>query len=664
MSHSQEYLQRGHARARTARIVFVILCVAVVFWILTIVVGATQVFAHMLDARDDLLVASGEASAFLFDSATVSLEQAETSFVAAERFLPVLGSVSWLPVLGSKVESLRDVIRSGHDVVKTLQPLFDLGSDLVQLSGLSTEYLAKMQEGLVPTVTFGDLSTETKRAILQRLSASADDLDLLSAQIEIVQAELTLITQDTQIGPLLSLVDPLRIELQEVGSELKLVGVLARLLPSFAGLDKDATTLLLFLNNNELRPSGGFIGSYGVLKMSGGEISELETADVYALDDAAQKQITRTAPSPLQRYNDTSSWFFRDSNWSPDFAVSSMAAIELFLEEVGFLEDSSLIPMTTQVDNVIGFTPTYASNLLKITGPIIVGGQTFTSENVAETLEYQVEYGYVVKGLPRSQRKEILADLVREMKTRLYALPPESWQEVLEVTRQALQEKQLLLYSTQDDVQGMIASVGWGGSVDSKTVDTLMVVDANLASLKSDPVVEREITYSIKSNASDDWIGEVSIHYKHTGDFDWKTTRYRTYVRVYLPEGTELIDVEGSWLNDIAQNPTGAEGIVDVVHELGLISFGTFTSVEPGGEHTLTFTFELAPEVVLSIDAGDYALSVLKQAGAQNNALTLELDFDKNVTHATPPENEGEWGDALYRLNTILDQDVEVEIQL
>lgn len=663
MSHSNAYLRRN-VPVRTARIIFVVVVGVLILWFFAIVVAVVQVFAHVGDARDSLLVAKEQAIAFSFHEASASLSKSEQSLAHAERFLPVLASVGWLPYFGSNVETMVRVVDSTHDVVQTLQPLFELGSDLVQLSGLSADYLEKMRDGLVPAVTFGDLSTETKRAILKRLSASADDLDLLAAQIRIVQSEISLFAQDIQLEPVLSLLDPLQSELKAVQEELELLGILARLLPAFAGLDDVATTLLLFLNNNELRPAGGFIGTYGVLKTSGGDISELETADVYAIDDAVSDKITRTASSALQRYNATTKWFFRDSNWSPDFAASSMTTIELFLEEVGFIEDSESIPTSTQIDNVIGFTPTYAADLLTITGSISVGGQTFTAENIADTLEYQVEYGYAAQGLPPTQRKEILADLVNEMKTRLYALPAEQWQDVFEVTELALQEKQLLLFSTDASVQNVIVKKGWGGSVDSQTVDTLMVVDANLASLKSDSAVDREITYTIEQTVSDKWVAQVSIHYKHTGTFDWKTTRYRTYTRVYLPEGTELIDVEGSWLNDKMQNPTGAAGQIDVEHELGLTSFGTFTSVEPGEENTLTFTFALAPSVIKAIKAGDYALSIIKQPGAQNNALTIDLDFDKNVTHATPPESQGEWGDDIYRLNTILDQDLTIAVEL
>ena len=132
------------------------------------------------------------------------------------------------------------------------------------------------------------------------------------------------------------------------------------------------------------------------------------------------------------------------------------------------------------------------------------------------------------------------------MKTRLYSLSSQEWPEVFEASQTALREKQMLLYSTDTEIQEVLVQVGWAGEITSETADALVVVDANLASLKSDPAVERSVAYELFQNASDQWLGRVSIRYTHNGSFDWKTTRYRTYTRVYLPVGTELLSVDGS----------------------------------------------------------------------------------------------------------------------
>ena len=61
---------------------------------------------------------------------------------------------------------------------------------------------------------------------------------------------------------------------------------------------------------------------------------------------------------------------------------------------------------------------------------------------------------------------------------------------------------------------------------------------------------------------------------------------------------------------------------------------------------------------------GSYDLLVQKQPGARNHALTLDLEFDTKLKRAVPAEEAGEWGDTRYRLNTILDQDLDFEVDL
>ncbi len=666
MAHLADYLRRSTSKIRFLkwRTLFVFFFIFVTFWTIAFIAAGVHVASQVFDAQAHISHIKTALADLSFEEAKNEAQAAQEKLERARTLLPFIRSASWLPYLGSTVETSADVITSSELLLEAFSPVIDLGVDLMRLSGISEEYLQEVQDGLSPEVTFEDLSTETKRAVLSRLSASAGDLDLLLAELTILEEELVLLSQSTQVGPLLSVLDPLVEDLRAAREPLEILSIAARLLPDFAGLEEPSSILLVFMNNNELRPGGGFIGSYGVMEMFGGDIAHLETADVYTIDRDVEEQVTRTPPDPLTRYNAMSQWFFRDSNWSPDFAVSSMQSIELFLEEAAFLGEGSTVPATDDIDHLMAITPTYASDLLEIIGSITVGGQTFTADNIADLLEYQVQYGYSAAGIPEAQRKEILADLVNEMKSRLYALTAAQWPPVFEATMLALQEKQFLLYSTDEEVQSVLSKVGWAGSIDSSSVDRLMVVDANLASLKSDPAVKRDVTYEVYENASGQWVGRVSIHYNHTGTFDWKTTRYRTYTRVYMPMGTKLLNVEGSWLNDKTQNPTKAEGPVDVVDELGLTSFGTFTSVEPGEENTLSFEFALAPEIGTAIERGLYDLTVLKQAGAQNNALTIDLDFGKNVTHATPGEDSDEWGDDMYRLNTILDQDIEIHVEL
>lgn len=663
MSHSVNFLHRAeeperhraHARRRVFRVAIWTLCALAAVWVLLVLFASGVVVSAALDGKDSLERARESAMSLDFDAAETRLGEASEHFATAEGGFLMLRTVRFVPWVSSQIEAADAMLVSGREVIDALASVVGLGGELVRLTGFSEAEIRAMADGTAPAVTFDDLSSDTKRAILQRLAASSSDLRLLAARIAVARADLSDASETAVGGPVAAALAPFDARLADAQETIRTLSVGADLLPEFAGLGEERTHLLLFMNNAELRPGGGFIGTYGILKTKDGDVTELETRDSYTLDNPAAASVVERAPAPLRTYNAADKWFFRDANWSPDFAASAAAAVRLYGSEI------NSIPMETRAalgleaadfDGVIGMTPTFLQALLRLTGPLTVGGQTFDADNVTDKLEYQVEVGYAGQGVPESQRKDVVADLVNEIKSRLFSLPLSDWGAVVDATRQAFLEKQLVLSSADADTEELIAGVGWGGRVGPYEGDTQLVVDANLASLKSDPAVARSITYEVFRNTSGQYLGRTSIRYTHTGSFDWKTTRYRTYTQLYVPSGSELIRV------------TGSEGPAATASELGLTSFGAFIVIEPGESEVLSFEYVLADSVVGQIENGAYSLQVLKQVGAADHELTLDLDFDKNVTSASVPEDRNEWGDDAYRLHAKLSQDLEFTVGL
>ncbi|MDQ3018603.1 MAG: DUF4012 domain-containing protein, partial [bacterium] len=77
--------------------------------------------------------------------------------------------------------------------------------------------------------------------------------------------------------------------------------------------------LLVFQNNNELRATGGFIGTIGKASISDGQIKALDIRSVYDFDGQMQEWIL--PPKPMYAVNDR--WYLRDANWFADFKESS-----------------------------------------------------------------------------------------------------------------------------------------------------------------------------------------------------------------------------------------------------------------------------------------------------------------------------------------------------
>ena len=182
--------------------------------------------------------------------------------------------------------------------------------------------------------------------------------------------------------------------------------------------------------------------------------------------------------------------------------------------------------------------------------------------------------------------------------------------------------------------------------------------DANLASLKSNQCVERKINYNLKPQANK-MIAKVNINYKNNCDFTWKSTRYRTYTRTYVPLNSKLIKTTGAMEID-RSNKTGK---TDVYNEFDKTVFGAFISIEPKKSGTLSFEYELPENISKKIfNSQNYNLIIQKQAGTLADDLKINLEFPNKLKTATPGEDRRLWNDKKYNLSTDLKIDREVNI--
>lgn len=657
MTHTVNFLQQNGPSVRVFFFCFLLFFFGVIIWTSFFSFRAFQAGQQAKQAFVQMRVDFSEGNFFSFET---SFEHAKEAVVRTKHSLKYISYLSFFPVVHEPFQEVFQLVSTGEQTLKALSELIDIALDIKEFLGVQEMYSQNLFETLSLEKTFGSLSVETKIILLQRIQGSASQLTATVSSLDVIVHRLkTLGVQENNFFSFdLEELIALRNNLEELSQ-------MATLLPVFVGLDTPQNFLVLFLNNNELRPAGGFIGSYGLLSLSEGELRKWEITDSYALDNAAEPFLSEKPPEPLEKYNNTSRWFFRDANWSFDFAVSAQQAIKLFSDEQTVVpqEHKTSLQDPVTFDGVIGLTTTFVSDLLSFLGPIQVHGKQFDQYTIADTLEYEVERGYIFDGLLESERKEILQDLFIEIQKKLFSLPLSQGKDVVQILKKNFLQKQLVLYHAQEDVQNKLTAYGFAGRVLPKTTDVFALVDANFASLKSDPVVKRSITYTFKKQ-DEKLLATLTMGYKHTGTFDWKTTRYRTYVRAYVPQGSKLISAKGFFQNDARQDPKRTEGTIDFFQELDLTVFGGFTSVEPGQTQEISFEFLLPESVSQAIENNKYDLTVLKQIGSQTYPLTLHLDFDKEVMSANPAEEKKEWGDDVYVLNTNIDQDKIFSVEL
>jgi len=355
--------------------------------------------------------------------------------------------------------------------------------------------------------------------------------------------------------------------------------------------------LVLLQNNMELRPTGGFLGQYAVVKIKDGEVTSLFIEDANLLDQRINADVN--PPYQFKSMMSIKRWKFRDSNWYPDFPTS-VEKIKYFYRLSGGNSD---------FDGVIAVNATVLEDVLGITGPVSVPGYpgTYTSENAILKLEEQVEKAYLLNAdLDTQDRKVILKKMGAIIVDRLSSLSNVS--KVADLVLEEMRNKDIQFNFEDTEMQALAENVGWTGTVNQDwDGDYLMVVDANMGALKSDYYMDREMTYSVDLTLEKP-TATLDIIYTHNATYgDWRTSDYHAYLRVYTPKGTELVSREMVGYPVISEN-------------YGRDYYGFKVDVIMNNQTHAKIVYTLPDSV-----KDDYKLLVQKQSGVGDVPLTINV---------------------------------------
>jgi len=365
--------------------------------------------------------------------------------------------------------------------------------------------------------------------------------------------------------------------------------------------DKTWTFMLLLQNNMELRPGGGFLGQYAILKLKNGEVISSVFEDANLLDQRIIAKVP--TPYPFQRMMQLKSWKFRDSNFSPDFPTNVEKAKYFYRLAGG----------GGTFDGIIAVNATVFNDVLKLTGPITVPGYSteFNSENGFLKLEEVVEKQYLMNpDLDTQNRKAIMKKMTPIIISKLFSLGNIS--KIADLAREELRNKNVQINFNDAGLQSLVSSVYWDGKVAADWGgDYLMVVDANMGALKTDYYVKRNINYEVDFNGEKP-VATLNMTYRNTAPYgDWRTSDYHSYIRIYAPQGAKLLE------RKMISPPI-------VKDELGKTYFGSLLHVLIGGETQVMIKYEL-PDTVTK---DNYKLLIQKQSGVGDIPVKVTLKKD------------------------------------
>lgn len=590
-----------------------------------------------------------------FQGASRELDTAYTSLLTMKDALRGVGFWRDVPGIGTQIRALEDAASAGAETLDGVRGIVAVAAQILDIASHAEALTGELGAGVDTSKSFEALTAQEKRSILSRLDAALPDMRAAQAKIDIALQTYERIPQNELVAPLRTALAPVTELLPKLKRTLDEAVPLLEVMIPLAGYPEPAEYLILLQNTDEIRPTGGFIGTVGKLTIDGGDIQRFEFDDVYNIDNPASGSWKEPAPEPMTTWLRVPTLFFRDANWSPDFPTSAETLLDFYVREVEI--GTGARPQAPNI--VLALNPPLFRELLRIVGPITIENFTFTADDYFDILEYQVEVGFLEQGIPRTQRKALISKLGDELMARLLKLPVSRWPELLDLLTRSLDQKQVIVYARDPHTLSRLDQLGWTGRALPARGDFIWIVDANLAALKTDGVMDKRAEYSLDATDPNNPIATLRLRYTNNapGFTEYRYTRYRSYTRVYVPDGAELLSSNGAMKNDRVFG-----GRVDVVRELGKTVFGAFWSIEPGRTQDLVFTYRLPASVGRQIQEGAYRLDWQKQPGNDTAEWTMDIAFGKPLRSASPPEDSEDHGDDRYRFETqsLTDRSIDV----
>lgn len=422
-------------------------------------------------------------------------------------------------------------------------------------------------------------------------------------------------------------------------------------LPQILGIDSEKKYVFWFQNSNEMRPTGGFIGSYGVLTLDKGKIKNFVIDDIYNPDGQIDlRKIAVTPPDQIKNFLKENVLYLRNSNWDPDFPKSTKTFDDLYFKITG-----------ETINGYVAVDLDFVKSLLKVTGPLFLApyNEDISADNLYERAQYYSGFDYKEGS---SDKKSFLTILGSKLMERLFALKSENYSPLLSQIGKSLDERHLMIYFTNNAVDKLLKEKHWDGSLVDTSRDYLFVVNANLGGTKANYYVKNKMTYEVSSLTRDGLLrANLYLDYKHTATDDaWPGGPYTDYVRAITQNGSKLTGAKISY-NGGAESDIFTEILAS--KEGAYNSFETSFKINPGESASITLSYDLPVKLSITKDQNQYNLFWQKQGGTESDdyAFSFSPPFGTVVEEKSSSLSEG---DGVLKSNGIFQKDLNFSVLL
>lgn len=522
---------------------------------------------------------------------TESLLRFEKDLAWQQKFLSLEKPFFWISGNLTTYQNMREIIAGSVVLLgsanKYVGPSLKLKQDLLNLADSS------------PLLGGSDSSVELLPDIVKNL----DKFSTIKDDINAVKEHWNKI--DVSKMPSLFLSGNLWIKLMtdlDLGEEtlMKLTAISDQL-PKVLAQDGIKHYLLLFQNSTELRATGGFIGSFGILTINKGRLVDLAINDIYNPDGLIKTKLP--APAFLQQYLSVGNLGMRDANYSPDFETSAKRIAFLYKDATG-----------EEVDGIVAINLSVMEDFLKAVGPLYLSDykETITADNLFEKAQIQAEVDFKPGS---TKKKDFLSSLAGRLFEIVKIKKDSDWSQLIFSLAERLEQKDIFFYLSDPATQKALESSDWLGRMKETDGDYLWLIDSNVSANKANLWVKRSAGYVLSVDRDGNLLANLTVSWNNQAvSQTWPSGDYKNYFRIYVPLGAEITKTEGF------------ASTIETGGEQGKTVFAGLVEVPISKVQEISISYKLPVSLSL-LKKSNYSLLVQKQSGVGEENFSFRINL-------------------------------------
>ncbi len=395
----------------------------------------------------------------------------------------------------------------------------------------------------------------------------------------------------------------------QISTALPLLNIIEKI-----GTNQGAQRYLIIVQDpNELRPTGGFITTYGVLTLDQGKIIDFNIDSSLTLDRLIEGKIE--PPAVVKQLLGQQNWRFHDSNLDADFKISG--------EQIAWFYQRF---KSVNIDGVIGTNTNLLRFILEQTGNVVLSDNQEVTPDSLPSLSSSLTASKgldIITALTQTLGKKFISGEISFARFSRALLKAVSLHEI--TAWFSAPQQQSFAQTGQISGEAVVQSCHPQLSAHNCHADTVYLNESNMSVNKLNYYLKRsqniiaEITQSGQVN--------YTLNYDYSYPVPAPTTQegsYKAYYQLYLPtEGkdtTILLDAQELDPKTLIRSS-----------QVGFIKTEFSAILAINQPHHLEIRFSSPNMLNLKKQFIPYTLAILKQPGTPNDSLTVKIRYPSNL---------------------------------